>query len=83
MKMFLFLLLGKVNAMLMHLDFSSDGDQCEPSPCLNQGSCKDHIGYYTCTCPPGFTGRNCEIGKLIPVDGFKICDQKEFDFYAT
>ncbi|XP_029297936.1 coagulation factor IXa [Cottoperca gobio] len=38
-----------------------DGDQCKSSPCLNQGSCKDHHGYYTCTCPSGFTGKNCEI----------------------
>ncbi|XP_070693289.1 coagulation factor IXa [Pempheris klunzingeri] len=38
-----------------------DGNQCKSSPCLNQGSCTDHLGYYTCACPPGFTGRNCEI----------------------
>ncbi|XP_054452999.1 coagulation factor IXa [Anoplopoma fimbria] len=38
-----------------------DGNQCKSSPCLNQGSCKDHLGYYTCTCPSGFTGRSCEI----------------------
>ncbi|XP_070769721.1 coagulation factor IXa, partial [Enoplosus armatus] len=38
-----------------------DGNQCKSSPCLNQGSCKDHLGYYTCTCPSGFTGRNCGI----------------------
>uniref|UniRef100_A0A3Q4ADY0 Coagulation factor IX n=1 Tax=Mola mola TaxID=94237 RepID=A0A3Q4ADY0_MOLML len=40
---------------------SSDGNQCESSPCLNQGSCKDHLGSYTCRCPSGFTGRDCEI----------------------
>ncbi|KAK7922483.1 hypothetical protein WMY93_009385 [Mugilogobius chulae] len=38
-----------------------DGDQCASSPCLNQGTCKDHIGYYTCQCQFGFIGRNCEI----------------------
>ncbi|KAM9356680.1 coagulation factor IXa [Symphorus nematophorus] len=38
-----------------------DGNQCKSSPCLNQGSCKDHLGYYTCSCLSGFTGRNCEI----------------------
>ncbi|XP_037637181.1 coagulation factor IXa [Sebastes umbrosus] len=38
-----------------------DGNQCKSSPCLNQGSCKDHLGYYTCACPSGFTGFNCEI----------------------
>uniref|UniRef100_A0A8C6SKT5 Coagulation factor IX n=1 Tax=Neogobius melanostomus TaxID=47308 RepID=A0A8C6SKT5_9GOBI len=40
-----------------------DGNQCASSPCVNKGSCKDHIGYYTCLCESGFTGRNCEIGK--------------------
>uniref|UniRef100_A0A087Y4A4 Coagulation factor IX n=1 Tax=Poecilia formosa TaxID=48698 RepID=A0A087Y4A4_POEFO len=39
----------------------ADGNQCESSPCLNQGSCKDHMGYYICTCVSGFTGTNCEI----------------------
>ncbi|XP_033994301.1 coagulation factor IXa [Trematomus bernacchii] len=38
-----------------------DGNQCKSSPCLNQGSCTDQLGYYTCTCPSGFTGRRCEI----------------------
>ncbi|XP_032383059.1 coagulation factor IXa [Etheostoma spectabile] len=38
-----------------------DGNQCKSRPCLNHGSCKDNIGYYTCTCPSGFTGMNCEI----------------------
>ncbi|XP_037316771.2 coagulation factor IXa [Pungitius pungitius] len=38
-----------------------DGDQCESSPCLNKGSCKDHIGYFTCACLSGFTGQTCEI----------------------
>ncbi|XP_034400153.1 coagulation factor IXa [Cyclopterus lumpus] len=38
-----------------------DGDQCKSSPCLNQGTCKDHLGFYTCNCTSGFTGRSCEI----------------------
>lgn len=41
----------------------SDGNQCASSPCLNQGSCKDHVGYYTCVCGSRFIGKNCEIGK--------------------
>uniref|UniRef100_A0A669F625 Coagulation factor IX n=1 Tax=Oreochromis niloticus TaxID=8128 RepID=A0A669F625_ORENI len=39
----------------------ADGNQCMSRPCLNQGSCKDILGSYTCTCASGFTGRNCEI----------------------
>ncbi|KAJ0049903.1 hypothetical protein NL108_005201 [Boleophthalmus pectinirostris] len=38
-----------------------DGNQCASSPCLNQGTCNDHIGFYTCLCETGFTGTNCEI----------------------
>ncbi len=38
---------------------------CSPSPCLNGGSCDilpgDPTGLsYTCSCPLGFTGLNCE-----------------------
>ncbi|XP_054421853.1 coagulation factor X [Pteronotus mesoamericanus] len=38
-----------------------DGDQCESSPCLNEGKCKDGLGEYTCTCLEGFEGKNCEL----------------------
>uniref|UniRef100_A0A3Q4N894 Coagulation factor IX n=1 Tax=Neolamprologus brichardi TaxID=32507 RepID=A0A3Q4N894_NEOBR len=41
----------------------TDGNQCMSGPCLNQGSCKDILGSYTCTCASGFTGSNCEIGE--------------------
>lgn len=37
-----------------------DGDQCEPAPCLNGGTCKDGIGRYTCTCLKRYNGLNCE-----------------------
>ncbi|XP_020491514.1 coagulation factor IXa isoform X1 [Labrus bergylta] len=39
----------------------TDGNQCKSNQCLNQGSCQDQLGYYTCSCLPDFTGRNCEI----------------------
>ncbi|XP_055101116.2 coagulation factor X isoform X2 [Symphalangus syndactylus] len=38
-----------------------DGDQCETSPCQNEGECKDGLGEYTCTCLEGFEGKNCEL----------------------
>uniref|UniRef100_A0A672YRD1 Coagulation factor IX n=1 Tax=Sphaeramia orbicularis TaxID=375764 RepID=A0A672YRD1_9TELE len=45
-----------------------DGNQCTSSPCLNQGTCKDLLRYYTCFCPPGFIGRNCEIARRCDVN---------------
>ncbi|XP_077014844.1 coagulation factor X [Tamandua tetradactyla] len=53
-----------------------DGDQCESSPCHNQGKCKDGIGEYTCMCPEEFEGKNCELPtrKLCSVDNGD-CDQ--------
>ncbi|KAK0148741.1 Coagulation factor IX [Merluccius polli] len=52
---------------------TSDGDQCSPRPCQNQGVCKDQIGSFTCTCPPNFTGSQCEIATA------KRCDVNNGD----
>ncbi|XP_045422640.1 coagulation factor X-like isoform X2 [Lemur catta] len=53
-----------------------DGDQCERSPCQNQGLCTDGLGEYTCTCLEGFEGKNCELftRKLCSLDNGD-CDQ--------
>ncbi|KAJ8783270.1 hypothetical protein J1605_009353 [Eschrichtius robustus] len=32
-------------------------------PCLNNGSCQDSIRGYTCTCAPGYDGRDCAFAK--------------------
>ncbi|XP_034858814.1 coagulation factor X isoform X1 [Mirounga leonina] len=47
-----------------------DGDQCESSPCQNEGQCADGLGEYTCTCSEGYEGKNCELStrKLCSVD---------------
>ncbi|XP_077926195.1 coagulation factor X isoform X2 [Halichoerus grypus] len=47
-----------------------DGDQCESSPCQNEGQCTDGLGEYTCTCSEGYEGKNCELStrKLCSVD---------------
>jgi hypothetical protein len=35
-------------------------DHCDPSPCQNGGSCTNDAAGYTCACPAGYTGTNCE-----------------------
>ncbi|XP_048578445.1 sushi, nidogen and EGF-like domain-containing protein 1 isoform X3 [Nematostella vectensis] len=37
-------------------------NECDSSPCKNGGNCTDQVNNYTCTCQPGYTERNCEIG---------------------
>ena len=44
--------------------YSSDIDDCYPSPCENNGTCIDGVNNYKCACVPGFEGKNCSIGKL-------------------
>ncbi len=40
------------------------GKVCEPDPCLNGGTCSPYgLDTYSCNCPFGYTGRNCETRK--------------------
>ena len=44
-------------------------DDCQSSPCLNNGSCTDMINNYTCTCVNEWEGRNCSECGLGCVNG--------------
>ncbi|CAH1772852.1 unnamed protein product, partial [Owenia fusiformis] len=46
-------------------------NECESSPCTHGGQCVDGVNEYTCKCPKGFGGKNCE--KEIETD---ICFEK-------
>lgn len=37
------------------------GKVCEPNPCRNGGTCSPYgLDTYSCNCPFGYTGRDCE-----------------------
>lgn len=36
-------------------------DECASEPCQNGALCNDHVGFYTCTCAPGYEGTQCEV----------------------
>ena len=46
------------------LFFFTDIDECVSAPCQNGGTCTDQVNSYTCHCPPGYTGLQCQTGKI-------------------
>ena len=44
--------------------YISDIDDCMENPCNNGGTCKDGVASYSCICPNGFTGQDCETSML-------------------
>ncbi len=38
---------------------------CQSNPCLNSGTCFSTLTGYRCLCVMGYTGSNCETGKLL------------------
>ena len=45
------------------IELFSDIDECKNNPCKNGGKCTNTHGSYRCSCPSGFSGKNCENGK--------------------
>ena len=64
--------LGPSARLVKFVFFLLDTDDCDPYPCLNNGTCIDDVNNYTCACPPGFEGRNCSISKFIFTKEFMI-----------
>ena len=44
--------------------FLTDIAKCESSPCQNGTVCTEIDNGYTCACVDGYTGVNCETGKI-------------------
>lgn len=57
-------------------------DYCNPNPCVNGGQCNpsstDQRGF-TCTCPDGFSGTNCDLGRYINLSPFYLIRQTSDD----
>ena len=39
-----------------------DVNECDSSPCQNDGECVNLVNKYMCICKPGFDGMNCDNG---------------------
>lgn len=40
-----------------------DVNECESSPCANNGTCINNLGSYTCDCTEGWKNPDCKTGK--------------------
>lgn len=38
---------------------------CDRSPCGHGATCEEAPGGYRCLCPPGWTGRTCQLGQWV------------------
>lgn len=39
---------------------SEEINECDSSPCVNNGTCNDLIADFNCTCPANYTGKTCD-----------------------
>ncbi|KAG8520842.1 Delta and Notch-like epidermal growth factor-related receptor [Galemys pyrenaicus] len=54
-----------------------DVNECDSSPCHHAGTCLDQPNGYTCHCPHGWVGANCEIRSAALNFGYPRKDGKE------
>lgn len=41
--------------------------QCDRSPCGRGATCEETPGGYHCLCPPGWSGRTCQLGQWVRI----------------
>lgn len=61
-----------------------DINECDSNPCHHAGTCLDQPNGYTCHCPHGWVGANCEIRKYPSCELFScgyFLQQEEGDNY--
>ena len=69
----------KMNSLTLFLYV--DINDCALNPCQNGGTCVDKVNNYTCSCVPGYTGRNCSTGKSMTIKD--IHDKNEFPNFLS
>lgn len=50
--------------MIDDISLFTDIDECLTRPCQYGSKCINTAGSYTCMCPVGLTGQNCEKGNV-------------------
>ena len=60
----------KVDTFVFFISHTAN-DTCFPNQCLNGAACINNVTDYTCECPTGYAGKNCDIGNHIW--SFELC----------
>ncbi|HVV82388.1 MAG TPA: DNRLRE domain-containing protein [Kofleriaceae bacterium] len=45
----------------LKITYTTPDDHCSPDHCQNGGTCSNHPNDYTCSCPAGYAGHDCQI----------------------
>lgn len=51
---------GEIQTQLDNVRALLEANECLSNPCENGGICQDHFNSFTCRCPSGFSGEQCE-----------------------